>query len=144
MSKILKAHLALFLVNALYGANHVVAKGVMPNYLTPSVFIFLRVLGAPTHSVCVQAAQMLEELHLCAHEGSKRWPPSAVAAASRASRRAARADEPRWEREGNGLRGQGNDGLQGNGCLQGNGGLRGNEMPFGRRLDPGVRTSRVK
>ena len=46
MSKILKAHLALFLVNALYGANHVVAKGVMPNYLTPSVFIFLRVLGA--------------------------------------------------------------------------------------------------
>lgn len=46
MSKILKAHFALFIVNALYGANHVVAKGVMPNYLTPSVFIFLRVLGA--------------------------------------------------------------------------------------------------
>lgn len=34
------------MVNALYGANHVVAKGVMPDYLTPSVFIFLRATGA--------------------------------------------------------------------------------------------------
>jgi drug/metabolite transporter (DMT)-like permease len=40
------AHLALFTVNMLYGASHVLAKGVMPNYLTPSVFIFFRVLGA--------------------------------------------------------------------------------------------------
>ena len=46
MSKILKAHIALFTVNALYGANHVIAKGVMPTYLTPSVFIFLRAAGA--------------------------------------------------------------------------------------------------
>lgn len=38
--------MALFFVNALYGANHVVAKGVMPNYLTPSTFIFLRAAGA--------------------------------------------------------------------------------------------------
>lgn len=45
-SDLLKAHLALFTVNALYGANHVVAKGVMPDYLTPSVFIFLRAAGA--------------------------------------------------------------------------------------------------
>ena len=34
------AHAALFLVNTLYGASHVLAKGVMPTYLTPSVFIF--------------------------------------------------------------------------------------------------------
>lgn len=40
------AHAALFLVNTLYGASHVLAKGVMPTYLTPSVFIFFRVLGA--------------------------------------------------------------------------------------------------
>jgi drug/metabolite transporter (DMT)-like permease len=46
MSKVLKAHIALFSVNALYGANHVIAKGVMPDYLTPSVFIFLRASGA--------------------------------------------------------------------------------------------------
>lgn len=41
-----KAHLALFFVNTLYGASHVLAKGVMPEFLTPSVFIFFRVLGA--------------------------------------------------------------------------------------------------
>lgn len=41
-----KAHLALFMVNTLYGASHVLAKGVMPNYLSPSVFILFRVLGA--------------------------------------------------------------------------------------------------
>jgi drug/metabolite transporter (DMT)-like permease len=46
MSNVLKAHIALFTVNALYGANHVVAKGVMPAYLTPSVFILLRAAGA--------------------------------------------------------------------------------------------------
>ncbi len=46
MSKLVRAHIALFLVNALYGANHVVAKGVMPDYLTPSAFIFLRATGA--------------------------------------------------------------------------------------------------
>lgn len=41
-----KAHLALFFVNTLYGASHVLAKGVMPEFLTPSVFILFRVLGA--------------------------------------------------------------------------------------------------
>jgi drug/metabolite transporter (DMT)-like permease len=46
VSNILRAHLALFIVNALYGANHIIAKGVMPNYLTPNVFILLRVAGA--------------------------------------------------------------------------------------------------
>lgn len=44
--KLFKAHFALFMVNALYGASHVLAKGVMPNYLTPNVFILFRVVGA--------------------------------------------------------------------------------------------------
>jgi drug/metabolite transporter (DMT)-like permease len=42
----LRAHLALLLVNTFYGANHLIAKGIMPNILTPNVFIFLRVAGA--------------------------------------------------------------------------------------------------
>lgn len=46
ISKTLKAHLALFTVNVLYGASYVLAKGIMPNHLTPSVFILFRVLGA--------------------------------------------------------------------------------------------------
>ena len=45
-SSFVKAHLALFFVNALYGANHIIAKGVMPQFLTPSVFILFRVVGA--------------------------------------------------------------------------------------------------
>lgn len=46
MKPSLKAHLALFTVNAFYGANHILAKGVMPIYLTPNVFIALRAVGA--------------------------------------------------------------------------------------------------
>ena len=41
-----KAHVALFVVNALYGAGHIIAKGVMPKYLTPSTFIAFRIAGA--------------------------------------------------------------------------------------------------
>ena len=46
MSKTPLAHLSLFIVNTLYGASHVLAKGVMPKYLTPNVFILFRALGA--------------------------------------------------------------------------------------------------
>jgi drug/metabolite transporter (DMT)-like permease len=42
----LKVHLALLFVNVLYAASHVLAKGVMPEYLSPNVFILFRVLGA--------------------------------------------------------------------------------------------------
>jgi drug/metabolite transporter (DMT)-like permease len=40
------AHLALFLVNLIYGVNYVVAKGLMPGVLEPAAFIVLRVAGA--------------------------------------------------------------------------------------------------
>ncbi|MFM6934058.1 MAG: DMT family transporter [Flavobacteriales bacterium] len=45
-NKIVQAHIALLLVNVLYGASHVLAKGVMPNYLSPTVFILFRIVGA--------------------------------------------------------------------------------------------------
>jgi drug/metabolite transporter (DMT)-like permease len=44
--KSIQAHIALLLVNVLYGASHVLAKGVMPGFLTPTVFILFRVVGA--------------------------------------------------------------------------------------------------
>lgn len=44
--KNIRAHLALFTVNAFYGANHILAKGVMPTYLTPNVFIAMRAVSA--------------------------------------------------------------------------------------------------
>ena len=40
------AHLALFAVNLIYGANYAVAKGLMPGVIGPSGFILVRVLGA--------------------------------------------------------------------------------------------------
>ncbi|MEX2483828.1 MAG: DMT family transporter [Brumimicrobium sp.] len=46
MSKVLLAHLALFALNVLYGANHLFAKGVMPDYLGPNVFILFRAFVA--------------------------------------------------------------------------------------------------
>ncbi len=45
-SNIFKAHLALLGANVIYGANYLIAKGVMPNKIGPSAFVFLRILGA--------------------------------------------------------------------------------------------------
>ena len=45
-NNIVKAHLALLGANLIYGANYIIAKGVMPNKIGPSAFIFLRVVGA--------------------------------------------------------------------------------------------------
>lgn len=57
-----KAHFALFFVNALYGASHVLAKGVMPNFLTPSVFIFMRVFFATLLFFTVKRFFVLEKI----------------------------------------------------------------------------------
>lgn len=43
---ILKAHVALLGANVIYGANYLIAKGIMPNKIGPSAFIFLRIVGA--------------------------------------------------------------------------------------------------
>lgn len=40
------AFLAAFAATTIYGLNHTIAKGVMPNYVGPFGFIFLRVTGA--------------------------------------------------------------------------------------------------
>ncbi|MEI6489379.1 MAG: EamA family transporter [Bacteroidota bacterium] len=46
MSKSLQAHLALLLVNLIYGANYSIAKEVMPAYVQPFAFVMMRVGGA--------------------------------------------------------------------------------------------------
>lgn len=48
MSKIILAHLALLALNLIYGSSHFIAKEVMPEYLAPNFFIFIRVIGATT------------------------------------------------------------------------------------------------
>lgn len=46
MSRRLLAHLSLLIVAAIYGANYLVAKGLMPDKVGPSGFIVLRSIGA--------------------------------------------------------------------------------------------------
>ncbi|WP_103068810.1 DMT family transporter [Aquimarina sediminis] len=41
-----KAHIALLCVNLIYGANYLVAKGLMPNKIEASALVFLRISGA--------------------------------------------------------------------------------------------------
>ena len=45
-NNILRAHLALLGANVIYGANYLIAKGVMPDKIGPSAFVFLRIVGA--------------------------------------------------------------------------------------------------
>ena len=40
------AYIALFMANMIYAANYLIAKGIMPDYVKPSGFIFFRVGGA--------------------------------------------------------------------------------------------------
>jgi drug/metabolite transporter (DMT)-like permease len=40
------AHVALLVVNLIYGANYVLAKDIMPDYVLPNGLIFIRVAGA--------------------------------------------------------------------------------------------------
>ncbi len=46
ISNKVKAHLALVSVNMIYGANYLVAKGLMPNKIEASALVFLRISGA--------------------------------------------------------------------------------------------------
>lgn len=46
MNKRVAAHIALVLVNVIYAANYLIAKGIMPDYIGPSGFIFFRVTGS--------------------------------------------------------------------------------------------------
>ena len=46
MNKILKAHISLLIANLIYALNFTIAKDVMPNFILPSAFILLRVMGA--------------------------------------------------------------------------------------------------
>lgn len=45
MNQNLKSHLAIIGANTIYGLNYVIAKGIMPDFLSPRAIIFLRVSG---------------------------------------------------------------------------------------------------
>lgn len=45
-SNIYKAHFALLGANLIYGANYIIAKGIMPQKIGPSAFVFIRLVCA--------------------------------------------------------------------------------------------------
>ena len=46
MNRLIFPHIALFLANTIYAINYLFAKDVMPDYISPSAFILLRVMFA--------------------------------------------------------------------------------------------------
>jgi drug/metabolite transporter (DMT)-like permease len=53
-NSILRAHLALLGANVIYGANYLIAKGVMPDKIGPAAFVFLRIAGAGLLFWCIK------------------------------------------------------------------------------------------
>ena len=45
-NNLFKAHLALLGANVIYGANYIIAKGIMPEKIGPSAFVFIRLFCA--------------------------------------------------------------------------------------------------
>ena len=45
-NRIFTSHLALLGANIIYGANHIIAKGIMPHKIGASAFVFFRIFGA--------------------------------------------------------------------------------------------------
>ncbi|MFY9311202.1 MAG: EamA family transporter [Bacteroidia bacterium] len=62
MNKALQAHLALLIVNVIYGANYSIAKEVMPAYVQPFAFVLMRVAGAAVLFWLVSAVFIKEKL----------------------------------------------------------------------------------
>jgi drug/metabolite transporter (DMT)-like permease len=56
------AHTGLLFVNLIYGANHTIARNVMPYYVKPFGFILLRVWGAGILFIMVQALWVKEKI----------------------------------------------------------------------------------
>ena len=46
MSRVIFSHIALFIANMIYALNYILAKDVMPEFITPKAFILIRISGA--------------------------------------------------------------------------------------------------
>lgn len=61
-SNIYKAHLALLGANLIYGANYIIAKGIMPNKITPNTFVFIRLACCVILFWCVKFLFVKEKI----------------------------------------------------------------------------------
>ncbi len=46
MSRVIFSHIALFIANLIYALNYILAKDVMPEFISPKAFILIRIMGA--------------------------------------------------------------------------------------------------
>ena len=46
MNRLILSHIALIVANTIYAINYILAKDVMPLYITPKAFILIRIVGA--------------------------------------------------------------------------------------------------
>ena len=46
MSRVIFSHIALFIANIIYALNYILAKDVMPEFISPKAFILIRIMGA--------------------------------------------------------------------------------------------------
>ena len=63
MNKTVLAHVSLLMANLIYAINYTFAKDVMPNYIQPSGFILLRVIGALSLFSFVYFVFVNEKIH---------------------------------------------------------------------------------
>ncbi len=63
MHKIITSHIALFFANTIYAVNYIVAKDVMPAYITPKGFILLRIFGASVIFFLIHRFWIKEKLY---------------------------------------------------------------------------------
>ena len=62
MTKIIFSHIALIMANTIYAVNYLFAKDVMPNYIQPSGFILVRVIGAAVIFSLIHALFIKEKI----------------------------------------------------------------------------------
>ena len=62
MTKIIFSHIALIIANTIYAVNYLFAKDVMPNYIQPSGFILVRVIGAAVIFSLIHALFIKEKI----------------------------------------------------------------------------------
>ena len=46
MSRVIFSHIALIIANIIYALNYILAKDVMPEFISPKAFILIRIIGA--------------------------------------------------------------------------------------------------
>lgn len=62
MSRVIFSHIALFLANMIYALNYILAKDVMPEFISPKAFVLIRISGALAIFMFIHIAFIREKI----------------------------------------------------------------------------------